>query len=85
MPSRLSEKFITEQYEKSSSPYFLRWMGIDVPVELEEAYPVEQVIDTEHYMESGPCDSPEIVIFHPLRILHMKQNQIYRLPAIPLW
>ncbi len=59
-PSRLSGMFITEQYEKSSLPYFINWMGIDVPVELEEAYPVEQVIDTDHYMESGPCDSPEI-------------------------
>ena len=67
-PSRLSEKFITEQYEKSSSPYFLRWMGIDVPVELEEAYPVEQVIDTEHYMEFESDEVPEITLSESERI-----------------
>ena len=59
-PSRLSGKFIKEQYEKSSSPYFIRWMGIDVPVELEEAYPIEQIIDTAHYMEYPSDEVPEI-------------------------
>ncbi len=59
-PSRLSSRFISEHYEKNSNPYLIKWMGIEVPVELEEAYPVEQVIDVMHY-EEGFADDPETV------------------------
>ncbi|MHB8360285.1 MAG: tRNA guanosine(15) transglycosylase TgtA [Thermoplasmataceae archaeon] len=50
-PSRLDSGFVSESYEKSTNPYLLNWMNMNVPVELEEVYPVEQVISSSQYEE----------------------------------
>ncbi|EQD75674.1 archaeosine tRNA-ribosyltransferase [mine drainage metagenome] len=50
-PSRLDSGFVSESYEKTTNPYLLNWMNVNVPVELEEAYPVEHVISSSQYEE----------------------------------
>ena len=40
----LSEKFIKEIYEKTQDKYSIMWGDIEIPVELEESYPVQQSI-----------------------------------------
>lgn len=43
-PGKTSEKFITDIYEKTNEPFYLNWFGLKVPIELNETYPVEQII-----------------------------------------
>ncbi len=43
-PARMNRKFIENVYEQNHTRYSIDWFGIDVPIELEESYPVEQVV-----------------------------------------
>jgi 7-cyano-7-deazaguanine tRNA-ribosyltransferase len=52
-PARLSGDFIRNIYEKSDENFAIDWFGIKVPVEMEEAYPIEQVIWPEEQESKG--------------------------------
>lgn len=56
-PARMSRKFIQNVYEQTDKPYSIDWYGIDVPIEMEESYPVEQVV-------SGPYEEPRDLNIH---------------------
>lgn len=43
-PARLSQDFVKNVYEKSRENFCINWFGLKIPVEMEEIYPVEQVI-----------------------------------------
>ncbi|MGP6220934.1 tRNA guanosine(15) transglycosylase TgtA [Caldiplasma sukawensis] len=43
-PGKTSEKFINEIYEKTNECFYINWFGMKVPFELNETYPVEQII-----------------------------------------
>jgi tRNA-guanine transglycosylases, various specificities len=43
-PARMNRKFIENIYEKTDKAFSIDWYGIDVPIEMEESYPVEQVV-----------------------------------------
>jgi len=43
-PARLSQDFVRNVYEKSEENFCINWYGLKIPVEMEEIYPVEQVI-----------------------------------------
>ena len=48
----LSEKFIKEIYEKTQDKYSIMWGDIEIPVELEESYPVQQSIFAKNMLNS---------------------------------
>ena len=43
-PGRPHEKGIKSVYENSDRPFFLKWQNMLIPLELDETYPVEQII-----------------------------------------
>ena len=56
-PARMSRKFIENVYEQTDKHYSIDWYGIEVPIEMEESYPVEQVV-------SGPYEEPKEMNIH---------------------
>ncbi|MHB1439517.1 MAG: tRNA guanosine(15) transglycosylase TgtA [Cuniculiplasma sp.] len=52
-PARLSKDFVKNVYEKTEGHFYINWFGLKVPLEMEEAYPVEQVIPWNEEKESG--------------------------------
>ena len=53
-PARLSHDFIKNVYEKSRDTFCINWSGLKIPVEMEETYPVEQVIQGEERESNTP-------------------------------
>lgn len=43
-PGRPHEKGLKSAYENSDRPFFLKWQNMLIPLELDETYPVEQII-----------------------------------------
>ncbi len=68
-PGRPHEKGIKSAYEHSSRPFFIKWQNMLIPLELDETYPVEQIITAGGDLPSGD-------IITPLNGLQLSESKI---------
>lgn len=79
-PGRPHDKILKSAYENSDRPFFLKWQNMLVPLELDETYPVEQIISAGG--DEQPPEQPTSLIDLPLPESKFRDFDIGRVRVI---